>query len=174
MRINSIGSLLDGHDFREGTACRELSSGFLKFIPMVIVGGDARYRVLPPRHDGQNTLRIYRNACQSLSAKIYFFPKCRTYDLTKPSRPQEGRLAIATIRWCGLRWTRWAARRAARRVRSSRVVLIPRRWDQALSICDFGLAAETRRSIMRRGLTSPVPRGERGVSRKAIAQGVPE
>jgi hypothetical protein len=26
----------------------------------------------------------------------------------------------------------------------------------------------------RRGLTSPVPRGERGVSRKAIAQGVPD
>ena len=26
----------------------------------------------------------------------------------------------------------------------------------------------------RRGLTSPIPRGERGVSRKAIAQGVPD
>jgi hypothetical protein len=26
----------------------------------------------------------------------------------------------------------------------------------------------------RRGLKSPVPRGERGVSRKAIAQGVPD
>ena len=48
------------------------------------------------------------------------------------------------------------------RVRPSRVVLIPRRWDQvALAIA------------RRRGPKSPEPRGEHGVSRKAIAQGKP-
>ncbi len=50
------------------------------------------------------------------------------------------------------------------RVRSSRVVLIPRRWDQ---VCRSQIGRQ-------RGLASPVPRGERGVSRKAIAQGVPD
>ncbi len=51
--------------------------------------------------------------------------------------------------------------------------LSPRRWGQVLSIRDFGLAAETRRSIRRRRLKSPVLRGDHGVSRKAIAQGMP-
>jgi hypothetical protein len=48
------------------------------------------------------------------------------------------------------------------RVRPSRVVLIPRRWDQAAQAI-----------ARRRGPKSPVPRGEHGVSRKAIAQGKP-
>ena len=79
------------------------------------------------------TLPLFRSnaCCLAPFAKIFLFPKFVTYDLTKPSRPQEGRLAIVTIRWCGLRWTRRVARRAACRGRSSRVVLIPRRWDQA-------------------------------------------
>ena len=42
------------------------------------------------------------------------------------------------------------------RVRSSRVVLIPRRWDQANAIHS------------RRGLKSPVPRGERGAAVKPL------
>jgi len=37
-------------------------------------------------------------------------------------------MAIRHQTWGGLRWTRDAARRAAQRVRSSRVVLAPRRW----------------------------------------------
>ena len=49
------------------------------------------------------------------------------------------------------------------RVRSSRVVPIPRRWDQVLStVVDGAMVAR-----------KPGHQGERGVSRKAIAQGVP-
>jgi hypothetical protein len=48
-------------------------------------------------------------------------------------------------------------------VRSSRVVLIPRRWGQV----------RRSRGGRRRGLRSPVPRGERGAAVKTIAQGVP-
>jgi hypothetical protein len=48
-------------------------------------------------------------------------------------------------------------------VRSSRVVLIPRRWDQASGDYPFAMVAK-----------EPGHQGERGVSRKAIAQGVPE
>jgi hypothetical protein len=59
-----------------------------------------------------------------------------------------------------------------RRVRSSRVVLSPRRWCQVCAMAMSTLRADTPRR--RRGLTSPIPRGERGVSRKAIAQGVSE
>jgi len=46
--------------------------------------------------------------------------------------------------------------------RPSRVVLIPRRWNQARG-----------RFHGRRGLTSPVPRGEREAAVKTIAQGRP-
>jgi hypothetical protein len=50
------------------------------------------------------------------------------------------------------------------RVRSRRVVPIPRRWDQVLStVVDGAMVAN-----------KPGHQGERGVSRKAIAQGVPE
>jgi hypothetical protein len=59
--------------------------------------------------------------------------------------------------WVGMRWTRCVARRAARCVRSSRVVLIPRRWDQADGVIHS-----------RRGLTSPVPRGEHGAAVKPL------
>jgi hypothetical protein len=41
------------------------------------------------------------NSCQARLAKIYIFPKRRNYDLTKPSRPHEGRFAIVTIRGAG-------------------------------------------------------------------------
>ena len=58
------------------------------------------------------------------------------------------------------------------RVRSSRVVLIPRRWDQANGNAISALRPKRRHSRQR--LASPVLWGERGVSRKAIAQGVPD
>ena len=59
-------------------------------------------------------------------------------------------------------------------VRSSRVVLIPRRWDQVSGVAMSALRARHAEIRSRRGLASPVPRGEHGVSRKAIAQGVPD
>jgi hypothetical protein len=58
-------------------------------------------RVLLPRHDGQNTCGFAETRSQAISAKILFFPKRRNYDLTKPSRPHEGRFAIVTIRGAG-------------------------------------------------------------------------
>jgi hypothetical protein len=63
---------------------------------------------------GNTPLRISRKACQARFAKIFLFPKFGKRDLTAPSRSQEGRFAIVTIRWRGMRWTRWVARRAAR------------------------------------------------------------
>ena len=61
------------------------------------------------------------------------------------------------------------------RVRSSRVVLSPRCWRQVGGECDFRPQRARHAEIRsRRGLASPVPRGEHGVSRKAIAQGVPD
>jgi hypothetical protein len=107
-------------------------------------------------------LRIYRNACQALRAKIFFFPKHRIYDLTKPSRPHEGRNAIVTIRGAGCDGRASAARRAARRVRSSRVVLSPRRWGQANGDDPFATEAN-----------KPGTPGRARSSRKTIAQGVP-
>jgi hypothetical protein len=56
--------------------------------------------------------------------------------------------------------------------RSSRVVLSPRRWGQALRVGDVGPDGPTRRA-RRRWLTSPVHRGERGAAVKTIARGMP-
>ena len=50
-----------------------------------------------------------------------------------PSRDHKGRIAIVTDVGRGMRWTRWLCKTyAACRGRQRRVVLIPRRWDQAL------------------------------------------
>jgi len=61
-----------------------------------------------------------------------------------------------------MRWTRWCFRRTPRRVRSSRVVLSPRRWGQARG-----------RFHGRRWLTSPRHRGEHGAAVQTIARGMP-
>jgi hypothetical protein len=102
------------------------------------------------------TRRLLCPTCQARSAKIYLFPKQRNYEITKSSRPHEGRFAIVTIRGAGCDGRGRAARRAARRVRSSRVVLSPRRWGQANGIHS------------RRRLSSPVLRGERGAAVKPL------
>jgi hypothetical protein len=45
------------------------------------------------------TLPLFRSCafCPAPSAKIFLFPKLGTYDLTKPSRPQEGRCASSPV-----------------------------------------------------------------------------
>ena len=53
-----------------------------------------------------------------------------------------------------------------------RVVLIPRRWDQPLGQAMSALRP-ARREPGGRWLQSPVHRGERAISRKTIAQGMP-
>jgi hypothetical protein len=58
-----------------------------------------------------------------------------------------------------------------RRVRSSRVVLSPRRWGQANEDAISPLSAETQTFATE--ANKPGLWGERGISRKAIAQGVP-
>ena len=78
--------------------------------------------------------------------------------------PAKGRCAIVTSAGHGMRWTPWLHRTSeAMGGRRRRVVLISRRWDQALAV-----------SQARRGLSSPAPRGERVISRKTIVQGMPE
>jgi hypothetical protein len=89
-------------------------------------------RVLPRRHDGQNTC-CFTETCQSIRAKInLFFEKAKQH-----YRPRHPALATEGVS----RSLRHVARDAMdahlpqsgrrMRVRSSRVVLIPRRWNQA-------------------------------------------
>jgi hypothetical protein len=79
--------------------------------------------------------------------------------------PAKGRYAIVTSVGRGMRWTLWLHPTSeAHGGRQRRVVLISRRWDQAL----------LRRFARRRGLSSPAPRGERVMSRNTVAQGMPE
>src|SRR6185503_15417360 len=79
--------------------------------------------------------------------------------------PHEGRFAIVTTRWAGLRWTLLFSRRMNKSVRRSRVVLAPRRWRQVLEKPSFSGATVAK---------EPAHRGEHEVSRKAIAQGMSE
>jgi hypothetical protein len=107
--------------------------------------------------------RLFCPTSQARATKIFVFPKVGSYDLKKPARLDTRDVRpIVSRREAGCDGRSRCADDVHRRVRSSRVVLIPRRWDQT--------AQEIAR---RRGLESPVPRGEHGVSRKAIAQGVP-
>ncbi len=116
------------------------------------------------RFDIQKSRRLFCPTSQAYRAKIFVFPKRSNYDLTKPSRPHEGRFAIVTIRGAGCDGRGRAARRAAR----ARTVKPCGPDSPALgSSC-------SERSARRRWLQSPTHRRERGVSRKAIAQGVPD
>jgi len=49
---------------------------------------------------GENR-RLFYPTSQARRAKIFIFPKGGNYDLTKSSRPHEGRFAIVTIRGAG-------------------------------------------------------------------------
>src|SRR5581483_6817381 len=83
--------------------------------------------------------------------------------ITLPSRPHEGRFAIVTIRGAGC---------------DGRISPQDVRYDaygQAAWSCPPDAGVKPRViSPGRRRLSSPVLRGERGVSRKTMAQGVPE
>ena len=61
------------------------------------------------------TLRLLINNARRPAprAKIFIFPDYRIYDLTKSSRPHEGRFAIVTIRGAGCDGRGCVARRAA-------------------------------------------------------------
>ena len=96
----------------------------------------------------------------------FHFGKSELYP--SPSHPRGGALAIVTKRWDGMRWTRQRRARLrpdenADRVRRSRVVLAPRCWRQVDGSNPAG-----------DGDNKPAHRGERDISRKAIAQGMSE
>ncbi len=121
--------------------------------------------VLPPRHDGQTTKtrRLFCPTSQARGAKIFVFPKDGIYDLTKPSRPHEGRNASSrfVVRAAMDAWRRKTCG-ASRTVKPCGPV--PSTLGSSCA----------KRFAQRRWLKSPTHRGERGVSRKAIAQGVPD
>jgi len=129
--------------------------------------------VLPFRHDGQNTC-CFPETCQAHRAKINLFAKIGTqaHNPCHPALTTEGvsrsprcvaRGAVDAIVPQGVRQDR---------VRPSRVVLAPRRWCQASGNAISALSPK-RRDPFATGTRKPEPRGEYGVSRKAIAQGVP-
>src|SRR5262249_5522822 len=97
-----------------------------------------------------------RNIHLPFFGKTWLSPRCPAFDKRDASRSSrtlgagcDGRVG--------------ARDEAHERGRPSRVVLVPRRWDQVRG-----------RFHGRRGLTSPVPRGERGAAVNTIAQGRPD
>jgi hypothetical protein len=113
------------------------------------------------RDDARNTPKIRRLFCptsQARLAKIYLFPKWRNFDLTKPSRPHEGRFAIVTIRGAGCDGRGWRADDARRK--------------RTVKPCGPGiptLVLSLRSQVDRRQrLTSPVLWGERGAAVKPL------
>ena len=108
----------------EGAA--PVGPGVLRRVARRSIGGDA------PGCCRCDTTGKTLNFCPAPLRKIFLFPKHGTYGLTKPSRARyRGRIAIVTTRGAGCGGRERRAGECADRVRSSRVVLIPRRWDQA-------------------------------------------
>ena len=102
----------------------------------------------PP--DGQ-IASLNQKSCQAPPTKIFVFrfSELHDYPFCVPP-PLEGRIAIVTDVGSGMRWTRggsarWSRRRKHPRGRPSRVVLIPRRWDQAYGMAMSALTDPTRR-----------------------------
>jgi hypothetical protein len=130
-----------------------------------IFSAASSHEVLPQRHDGQNTLRFSRNAMSRASGKnISLCRKAETDVSTSPSRLlQEDVTANRHETWGGKRWTRRSRRRCEIDAYGQAVwSRLPDAGDKlAKMICE------------RRGLTSPVPRGEHGAAEKTIAQGMP-
>ena len=133
------------------------------------------------------------HSCDKLTrrAKFRFFRRANhLYNSCHPV-PLEGALAIVTERWDGMRWTRRhrARKRIAgrdklrersleradercRSVRQSRVDLTPQCLASSLAEAQGPTGPECQLSARRRRQESPILRGERVISRKAIAQGM--
>ena len=82
---------------------------------------------------GKSSLLICRNVSSPRIENISLHNSGnQNYNFAHPG-PPEGRFAIVTMRWAGMRWTLWRqaffnAGRKRQGVRRSRVVLAPRRW----------------------------------------------
>ena len=138
--------------------------------------GSARDRkmpaaVLPLRHDGQNTRVFFADStpasCPAPFAKIFAFLKIRKHDLTGAvPRSQEGASRSSRTSRAGCDGRVVIAGERYRCVRSSRVVLSPRRWGQADRVMRFRPCGRNAVIDQRRWLTSPRHRGERGAAVK--------
>jgi hypothetical protein len=130
-----------------------------------------------PTTTGKTLILPFRShpECPALPAKIFFFAKIGTQAHNHPvPRPLPRAYRDRHDTWCGMRWTR--------EVRQANA---PRAYGQAVWSWspDAGIkSVETRfrpcgrnaEIDRRRRLTSPVLRREHEVSRKAIAQGMPD
>jgi hypothetical protein len=104
----------------------------------------------------RKTRLLFCPTSQAPGAKIFFFPKGRSYDLTKPSRAHHrGRIAIVTTRGAGCDGRERAARRAARA-----------RTVKPCGPVPSTLGSSLRAIRKRRWLKSPTHRGERGAAVK--------
>jgi hypothetical protein len=119
--------------------------------------------VLPFQHDGQfadvSHAQIARRVNLSQSKYI---PKIIITVMFRASRPHEGRFAIVTIRGAGC-----DGRKGAQTMRTGA-------YGQAVWSWHLDAGVKLRKAICAATVAKePEHRGERGVSRKAIAQGVP-
>src|SRR5260221_13398231 len=102
-------------------------------------------------------------ACPARFAKIFLFTKNGNCDWMRSSRlVKRDVTADRRQREAGCDGREGCETIAVRRVRSSRVVLAPRRWRQVRG-----------RVHGRRWLTSPAHRGEHGAAVNTITQGMP-
>src|SRR6266700_4937931 len=113
--------------------------------------------------DGQN-ISDYTKLMSSLEIKnISLFPKAKSGAYLSPSRPAERGVGHRRERWTGCGGRGGADDERYQRVRRSRVVPTPRCWRQvggSSPADDGGKKADHR--------------GEHAISRKAIAQGMPD
>src|SRR6202011_1942084 len=105
--------------------------------------------------------RLFCPTSQARLPKIFPFPKQRNYDLTKPSRPQEGRNAIVTI--CGAGCD---GRVGPQGVRQSA-------YGQAVWSCPLDAGVKFAGDPQATVAKKPDTPGRARSSRKTIAQGVP-
>ena len=114
-----------------------------------------------------------RHSVQPSPAKIFCFPSVYQQRILTPSTPPKGRSALVTDAELDAMATRDVTDEGCRRGRSSRVVLIPRRWDQAAQWRrrPYG---PTRRDCAAMVANKPGTPGRARSSRNTIAQGMPE
>src|SRR6266516_5557502 len=90
----------------------------------------------------------------------------RNYSFAHPG-PHEGRFAIVTMRWAGMRWTLWRQARFSRRTKT------PRRTAKSCGPGAAMLALSLWSDPQVTVANKPAHRGEHEVSRKTIARGKP-
>jgi hypothetical protein len=108
-----------------------------------------------------------RKSCQAPKEKIFRFLFRQIRIISFPSHPRGGALAIATKRWDEMRWTRAASGAFAPDEALFAYGEVVWSWRRDAGAKPVGRSAGD-------GGKQAVHRGEHEVSRKAIAQGMPE